>query len=244
MRGLCKSVCLAATLAIASTAHAEAALGPLTSASPTPPAPWHVVGLPQQSKPFTRFEVVEQQGRRVLRIEADASYGNLVHPLASFAAPAHLSWQWRVEQPLTEADLHKRSGDDSAVKVCVFFDEPLESIPFGERQILRIARGRSAEPVPSATVCYVWDAHLPAGTALDNAFTRRVRYLVLESGTETADPASHWKHERRDLGADYTRLFGAESGAVPPIVGIAVGADADNTKSHSLAYVSDLVLEH
>jgi hypothetical protein len=30
---------------------------------------------------------------------------------------------------------------------------------------------------------------------------------------------------------------------VPPIVGIAVGADSDNTKSHSVAYVSGIVLE-
>jgi hypothetical protein len=30
---------------------------------------------------------------------------------------------------------------------------------------------------------------------------------------------------------------------VPPLLGIAVGADADNTRSHSLAYVTDLNLE-
>ena len=47
---------------------------------------------------------------------------------------------------------------------------------------------------------------------------------------------------RRDVGADFTRLFGAESPTVPPIIGVAVGADADNTKSHSIAYVSNLVL--
>ena len=31
--------------------------------------------------------------------------------------------------------------------------------------------------------------------------------------------------------------------SVPAITGIAVGADADNTKSHSISYVSNLVLE-
>jgi len=30
---------------------------------------------------------------------------------------------------------------------------------------------------------------------------------------------------------------------VPPIVGIAVGADSDNTQSHSVAYVSGVALE-
>ena len=70
-------------------------------------------------------------------------------------------------------------GDDTAVKVCASFDLPIDNIPFTDRQILRIARGKTTEPVPAATVCYVWDAKLAAGTALDNAFTRRIRYIVL-----------------------------------------------------------------
>ena len=34
-----------------------------------------------------------------------------------------------------------------------------------------------------------------------------------------------------------------ESKEVPPVTGVAVGADADNTHGHSLAHVADLVLE-
>ena len=57
-------------------------LVPLDSGSGAqPPAPWHVAGLPMQSKPFTRFGMVELDGKRVLRVDADRSYGNLVHPL-------------------------------------------------------------------------------------------------------------------------------------------------------------------
>ena len=43
--------------------------------------------------------------------------------------------------------------------------------------------------------------------------------------------------------ADFTKLFGAESAKVPPIMGIALGADADNTKSRSVSYVSNVTLE-
>ena len=46
-----------------------------------PLAPWHVAGLPRQKKPFTSFRIVEADGRRAVRIEADNSYGNLVYPL-------------------------------------------------------------------------------------------------------------------------------------------------------------------
>lgn len=232
----CAFFLLAAGRALA----ADPALAPFGVAGSPPSAPWHVVGLPQQTKPFTRFSVVDIDGKRAVKIEADLSYGNLVHPLKEYAAPAHLVWQWRIEKPIEAADLRQRRGDDTAVKVCVFFDLPIESLSFTERQLLRVGRSKSEEPVPAATVCYVWDANLPAGTTLDNAFTRRMRYIVLESGT---DRLNKWVAERRDVGADFMKLFGDESKVVPPIVGIAVGADADNTQSHSVAYVSGVSLE-
>ncbi len=219
-------------------ASAEALLA--AGAAGAPPAPWHVVGLPQQTKPFTRFSMVDLDGRRALKVEADESYGNLVRILSSPPTATHLAWQWRVERPLSRTDLRRRSGDDVEIKVCVFFDEPLDKLSFGERQVLRFARSSSAEPVPSATVCYVWDSQLPPGTAIDNAFTRRLRYIVLESGAQRLD---QWVAERRDLAADFLRLFGDECDTVPPIIGFAVGADADNTHGHSIAYVADLVLE-
>ena len=237
------AACAAASLLVSLCLDAFAAqpsLAPIAGTDATPPAPWHVVGLPQQTKPFTHFSVVDVDGRRGVKIEAEKSYGNLVHPLTLPNASLHLSWRWRLEVPLLSSNLREKGGDDTAVKVCVFFDEPLEQISFAERQLLRVARGRASEPVPAATVCYVWDTTLAPGTVLDNAFTRRVRYLVLESGSAKRN---QWVAERRDVDADFKRLFGAESPAVPPVIGIAVGADADNTASRSVAYVADVALE-
>lgn len=220
--------------------RAQAVLEPLAGADAGSPAPWHVVGLPGQTKPFTQFTVVEHDGRRALRIEADSSYGNLVHPLTPTLAAGHLAWQWRVDLPLAGTDLRQRSGDDTEVKVCVLFDEPMDKLSFTDRQLIRLARARSADAVPTATLCYVWDPHLPAGTTLDNAYTRRLRYIVVESGSAKL---GRWVAERRDLRADFLRAFGAECEVVPPVIGVAVGADADNTRGHSVAYVSQLVLE-
>ena len=232
-----------ALLGLATLAAARAEpplLAPWSASGDTPPTPWHVAGLPHQKKPLTRFTLLDIDGKRALRVEADASYGNLVHALNPMPPPAHLAWVWRVDQAIEAADLRTKNGDDTALKVCVFFDLPLDRVPFLERQLLRFARTQTPEPLPAATICYVWDAHLAAGTAIDNVFTRRVRYLVLQSGP--ARPHA-WTSERRDVAADFTKLFGAESAQVPPIVGVAVGADADNTHGHSLGHVADLVLE-
>lgn len=219
---------------------AASVLQPLAAAGGKPPSPWHVVGLPSQTKPFTRFSLVDVDGRRALRIEAEQSYGNLVHPLTPETTARRLSWRWRADQLNAAADLRRRDGDDTTLKVCALFDLPLEKVPFVDRQVLRMAQSGSAEPLPGATICYVWDPHLAAGTRLDSPFTRRVRYVVLRSGA-AAEP--QWQREQRDIAADFRQLFGNESAAVPPLLGIALGADADNTKGRSVGHVADIQLE-
>jgi hypothetical protein len=213
---------------------------PFGPVGPEARAPWHITGLPNQTKPYTAFSVVELDGRRALRVEAESSYGNLVHPLRLEATPAALSWRWRVENLIDANDLNTRNGDDNAIKVCVSFDMPIEKVPFVERQLLKVARGKTTEPVPSASVCYVWDAHLAVGTAIDNAFTRRIRYKVLQTGPARLH---QWVAERRNIGADFLELFRDESTEVPPVIGVLVGADSDNTHTHSLAHVADVVIE-
>ena len=219
---------------------APSLLAPWGEPGSEPPAPWKPVGLPQQRQPMTRFTQVELDGRRALRVEANDAYGNLVHPFAWAGPTLQLAWSWRVDRLIEGADLRSKKGDDVALKVCVLFDLSLDRVPFVERQLLRLARRRTGEDLPAATVCYVWDAQLPAGTPLDNAYTRRVRYLVLQSGS--AGP-NEWRLERRDVAADFIALFGDESRQMPPVIAVAVGADTDNTHGHGIGHLGALALE-
>ena len=215
-------------------------LTPVALAGDGPPPPWGVVGFPGQSKPFTRFGAVTLEGQRVLRVDANLSYGFLVHALASEPSQRILSWRWRIDEPNTQTNLTRKDGDDSPAKVCAMFDLPLTSVPFVERQVLRMARLRAGEAIPAANICYVWDAHLAAGSVLESAYTRRIRYIVLR-GPDA--PLRTWMVDQRDIRADFLRLYGDEAqGKVPPLVGIAVGADADNTRQHSVAHVGELML--
>lgn len=200
-----------------------------------PPPPWRFAGLPAQTLPRTHYSLVESDGVPSLRIEAQGSYGNLLHPTHSM--PGRLQWQWRVERFAAATDLRTKAGDDTSVKVCALFDHPLERVPFVERQLLRLARSRSGEDLPAATLCYVWDPGLAAGTMIDNAYSRRVRYVVLRGGDAAPTP---WHSESRDLAADFLRVFGDEATEVPRLRAIAVGADTDNTGSQALALVRGL----
>jgi hypothetical protein len=195
---------------------------------------WRVIGLPQQKPPLTSFTRLDGD---LLRIEAAGSYGNLVNE--SPGAGSTLAWRWRLEQPVERADLRRKEGDDAALKVCAMFDLPLEALPFWERQKMRLARTLSGEHLPAATLCYVWDPSQPAGTVLPNAYTPRLRWMVLRGSGE---PLEAWRDERRDLAADFRRAFGDESATLPPLKAIAVGADADNTGGRSQAQLSRPVL--
>jgi hypothetical protein len=220
--------------AAANTALAAELVSPAGSGA-EPPPPWRVAGLPQQSKPLTRFTVVTLDKQRVLRVEANHAYGNLIHPLKEVRAGT-LAWRWRVDQPASGADLRRKSGDDAALKVCATFDMPAAQVPFVERQLLRIASSRAGEKLPTATLCYVWDEHLPQGTLLHNPFTHRVRYIV-SHGTP-----QRWSEEKHDLAADFQRAFGDDTRDVPPLTAVAIGADTDNTASHSIGHVDALRL--
>lgn len=226
------------------TAPAQEAprLSPFSQASGTqPPAPWRVVGLPRGKAPLTDLQVLEVDGRRALRLRSQASYGNLVHPVTGYtpAASATLAWRWRLDEPVAGADLRQRSGDDSALKLCLMFDLPLERLGLWERTLMRAARAASQEALPAATLCYVWDPSLAPGTLLPNAYSARVRFLVLDGAGATP---GQWREHRRAIVTDFMRAFGDEAREPPPLIAVAAGADSDNTGGASTAWLDDVSL--
>ncbi len=203
------------------------------------PAPWRMVGLPGGKHPLPKLDIVSLDGERVLRIAGDKSYGSVVHDLSPVVpGPGSLlRWRWRLDQALLLTDLTRKDGDDSPLKVCVMFDLPLEKLGLVERSIMRIARSRTADFVPAATICYIWDHLLPVGTELPNVYSPRLHYVVMDSGEKKL---RQWVKHERDVTADFLRAFGRETDVVPPVVGVLVGADSDNTASTSLGYVGDV----
>jgi hypothetical protein len=203
--------------------------------------PWRIVGLPGQKIPLTQFAITQDGNTPVLRIQADASYGNLLFDMAGTSLPdaAVLRWRWQLARAPEGTDLRRKDGDDAPLKVCALFDMPLQGMSFGEQTRLRMARAVSGEALPAATLCYVWDRLLPVGTELPNIFSARVRYVVVSQGP--AQPGK-WLTLERNLARDFLRVFGHESAAVPPLLALAIGADTDNAVTHSLGYAGDLDL--
>lgn len=224
--------------------HAWSIDGLLTSPvgeGASPPAPWRVVTLPRQKPPATQFSTVALDGQRVLRVVSVKSYGNLLHPVDSALAAARLQWDWRVDRA-PASHLRERSGDDVALKVCVFFDWPLERLPIIDRVKFEAAQAAVGEPLPTATLCYVWASDQATGTVLPNVYTRRLQMIVTQGD---GSALGMWHHNSRDLHADFRTAFAAEwraGDAMPRVRAVLIGADADNTGGEGLGYLRSITL--
>jgi hypothetical protein len=229
MRGLLLTLALLPALAVAGDAGNQ--LTPWTAGPPAAAwsAPWRLADIPKLKAPAR--SLVEQDGRQVLRIEADSAAGGLLHPLDLPGDRAwQLSWQWRSERRLDKARFASREGDDYAARVYVLLDYPLDSLAFLTRQKLRLARTFYDPSLPAATLSYVWDNRVAPGTHARSAYTEQAEMLALR-GPEA--PLGQWLTETRDLRSDAIAAFGS---APHRILGVVFAADSDNTGEHIESY--------
>ncbi len=229
-------------LALAGWSAQAASVAAFSSESGSqPPKPWQVIGLPERfAKPITQFDLTDVDGSRALRVKADKSWGSLSHPITEIVKPSTmLRWRWRLEQPLAKSDIHAKATEDSALKVCLSFDMPADSIPNGERVLFKLAQAFTKEKIPTATLCYIWGGREAIGYEQASLFTARVRFIVLAN---EGAPLKTWQSKERNVYADFMKAFGQEAGTVPALSAIIIGADADNTQGSSYGYVGDVLL--
>jgi DUF3047 family protein len=208
---LTAAAALAATALLGTAAPLQ--VGAFSAARPGagPPPGWQVWAF-ERIAVRTRYELIGRAGSVVLRAESHAGASGLLRRLA--ADPRRnpvLAWRWQATALPTGADLRRRAGDDCAARLFVLFE------------------GRTA-------LAYAWATGLPAGAVLPNAYTRRVRTLVVDSGSARL---GRWVEHRRDLARDYRRAFGTDP---PPIEAVALLTDADDTRSHAAALYGDIAL--
>lgn len=185
----------------------------------------------------SRYTLVRDGERVVLKAEAAASASGVV---SAFAPPVShawvLRWRWKGERLPTDADTTRRATDDAVARIYVTFNYPPDQLSPMQRAIDGMVRALYGRAPPHATLMYVWDNGAAVGTSIRNPYTDRVRNLVVESGSARL---SQWLSYERDVAADYRAAFGE---GPPPITGVALMTDADNTASVAVAYYGDVTL--
>lgn len=128
----------------------------------------------------------------------------------------YLRWSWKIDHPLAAADETTRAGDDYAARVYVVFSGRF----FWQTKAIN----------------YIWANTLKKGESIANAYTASAMMVAVQSGPENS---GQWLNEKRDILADYKKLFGAEPG---PASAVAIMTDTDDTGEKAVAWYGDITL--
>ncbi len=190
---------------------------------------WHHVTFP--GKNATLYSIVDNGDGDSLSAVSESS-ASVMRSTLNRAPSTYrdVSFSWRADALMADADISQRNFDDSPVRVMFAFDGDRSKFSMKNELLSELMRTMSGEEMPYATLIYEWSNTLPAGTIVENPRTDRIKKMVLESGTANL---GKWRIHRRNLKADFEKAFGEESGN---LIGIAVMTDSDNTRSASKGY--------
>jgi len=191
----------------------------------------------------TRYDAGQHDGRPALHARGAGGNSTLRLPLAPAPVDAgtRLEFAWWVGALNEAADLRDRDADDAVARVVLSFDGERRDWVARDHVLSELVRLITGEPLPDASLVYVWDNRYPVGTVIDNPHTRRVRQLVVQSG-----PAGlgRWVDHRRAVADDLMLTFGpARTGdAALQLSGLGVMSDANNTGARIDAWFGPLRL--
>ena len=189
-------------------------------------------------KKRTSYEIVNFQDQRVLKAMSDQSASGMQVSLDfDPAQKPWISFSWWADHMLEFADMTSRDGDDSPNRIVVAFDGNKADLDARDRAFFEQVKFLTGRDLPYATLMYVWDPKLPAGTVAINKHTKRIRKIVLGGATS---PIKQWHQFKRNLVADYKLAYGVE--AVGRVKSVGLMTDTDNTGDKVTAYYGDVSL--
>lgn len=196
---------------------------------------WQPFVLP--GKTFARFDAAAIQGRPALVVAAERSVSILRQQIGTAPVQAgQLAFSWKIDGLAPGADLADAQNEDSPVRIVLAFDGDRTQLSPRTHRLSELTRLLTGEPLPYASLVYVWSNTEPVGTVVVNPRTDRIRKLVVESGS---DQLGRWRDHERDVHADFLRAFGEPPG---PLVAVALMTDTDNTQSRLKAWYGALTL--
>ena len=170
------------------------------------PAGWRAYETPG-GHPRYDFTVVDDHGRRALDLRSGDDHWTIAHEIkVDLKATPMLEWSWKVVTLPAGADLRKKAASDATGHIFVIWP-------------------RFPEMLRSRLIGYAWDPSLPAGTIVPSAKTGTVTFVIVRSGRAGLGA---WHDERRDVAADYLRLYGEKP---PAPRAVALSIDTNDTRA-------------
>lgn len=225
-----------------------ASLSPSDQASPVDGSVWSLATrLPQAdaqqawfhqrfgNRTPTHYAATQHAGRPALLADSDGG-DSLMRLRLAVDGPdmGSLRFSWFADALNPAADVSESGADDAIVRVILQFGGDRSGFSARDRRLSDLLQLITGEPLPYATLIYVWDPVKPVGTVIRHRRTDRIRKLVIRSGP---DGLGQWQDFERDVTADYRLAFGQEPVRLD---GIALMTDSNNTGVHSKAWYGPL----
>lgn len=188
----------------------------------------------------TRYRLVKQdiQGdtTHVVRAVSEAGAAGLGRSLrVDPQQRSRLTWQWKVTNVLDAGDARQEDGDDYPARLYITFDYNPSNFGLMDRVKYETLQALGYDQVPTRALNYIWANRVPKDTLLPNPYTDWVQMIAVQSGSRKVGT---WTRERRNVRADYRQAFGEEP---PPINGVAIMTDTDDTGESATAYYGDII---
>ena len=166
--------------------------------------------------PAYDFTIVDDGGHRGLSLRSHDDHSTIARrTTVNLAATPILSWDWKVVELPRGADLRHKATSDVTGHILAVWPRP--------PALLR-----------SRLIGYVWDASLAPDTVVKSAKTGTVHFIVVQSGTTGLGT---WMTQRRDVRADYRRLFD-EDPPNPEVVALSI--DTNDTRSSAACIIGSI----
>ncbi len=206
-----------------------------------PAARWaHQVYMNRQP---TLYRATEHAGRPALLAEAVGSNSTLSLALTSPLAPPPGALPRRVQFSLFVPALHpafnlgERGEDDAVARLILSFDgDRSQAWTARDHLLSELSNLVAGQPLPYASIMYVWDNRYPVGSVVPNPYTTRIRHIVVESGPQRLN---QWVDFDRDIEADFRLAFGEAPG---PLIGLGLMTDSNNSGATVSAWYGPLRL--
>jgi len=197
---------------------------------------WEPLEFPKIDQ-HSHYELTQDDGVQVVKAQTSGGASGLiarlnVNPEGSMV----LSWRWKVSNVFEKGDARKKSGDDYPARIYVAFEFQPDKAGFFERAKRKTVALLIGEELPGNALNYIWANTLPEGDFVTNPYTDKTVMVAVSSGNEKA---GEWVSIERDIIADYRKAFGENP---PPVRGIAIMSDSDNTGEQATAWYGDISL--
>lgn len=165
----------------------------------------------------TTYNIVNEAGKKVLKASSNKSASGLVRRInVDLNKTPVLNWSWKIDKQLTGLNEQSKQGDDYAARIYVIVDGGFF-------------------PWKSKAMNYVWSSNQARGTSWGNAFLPKNAKMTAIRGNQ--DRAGVWHAEKRNVKADFKRLYGIDLNRIDAV---AVMTDTDNAQGQVTASYGDI----